>query len=394
MMLLKSIQITENAEHPHSWSVDTLELQNTNLIVGSNSSGKSKVISYIWTLAKLISNSMKFTLFSGDCHATFADGSDTISYTLKYRDSKIIEEKFEKNSEVLMHREAGGFGKIYTESEKKSLSFQTPDSELAVVARKDSSQHAFFEPLHAWAKSVYFYDFGSPLGKQNLVVFVDQKIELDVRNCENVVGIFARGFKNHGKSYVDAIIADMAVLGYFIESIGLAPPTNLIITGFPGTLVCLSVKERDLTDYTGQLDMSRGMFRALSLLVQLNYLKLEGLSAGTIIIDDIGEGLDFNRSCDLIELLMQKTSSSGEQLIMSTNDRFVMNKVPLKAWTILQRSGNAIKPFNYANSTAKFDEFRFTGLNNFDFFAMDFLNGDVEPQDGEGIVHEAIGGIR
>jgi hypothetical protein len=29
--------------------------------------------------------------------------------------------------------------------------------------------------------------------------------------------------------------------------------------------------------------------------------------------------------------------------------------------------------YNYANSRALFDEFKFTGLNNFDFLATDFV---------------------
>jgi hypothetical protein len=29
---------------------------------------------------------------------------------------------------------------------------------------------------------------------------------------------------------------------------------------------------------------------------------------------------------------------------------------------------------NYTNSKATFDNFKFTGLNNFDFLAMDFIN--------------------
>lgn len=57
-----------------------------------------------------------------------------------------------------------------------------------------------------------------------------------------------------------------------------------------------------------------------------------------IVIDDIGERLDYERSCALIELLMSKATTQQVQLIMTTNDRFVMNKVPLEAWTVLHRA--------------------------------------------------------
>ena len=59
---------------------------------------------------------------------------------------------------------------------------------------------------------------------------------------------------------------------------------------------------------------------------------------------------------------------------MATNDRFVMNNVPLECWTVLQREGQKCAVYNYNNSKDFFEEFKFTGLNNFDFFATDFIH--------------------
>jgi hypothetical protein len=42
--------------------------------------------------------------------------------------------------------------------------------------------------------------------------------------------------------------------------------------------------------------------------------------------------------------------SSGLQLMLSTNDRFVMNKVPLKYWHIVQREGTSVSVINQRNS--------------------------------------------
>jgi len=95
-----------------------------------------------------------------------------------------------------------------------------------------------------------------------------------------------------------------------------------------------------------------------------------------VLIDDIGEGLDFDRSCKLIKVLIKKAEESRVQLIMATNDRFVMNVVPLQYWSVLQRHGGGSKVLNYDNARARFDEFKFTGMNNFDFFATDFLSDE------------------
>jgi hypothetical protein len=120
------------------------------------------------------------------------------------------------------------------------------------------------------------------------------------------------------------------------------------------------------------------MFRALAIIIHLNYAILAS-KPSCIVIDDIGEGLDFDHSCKLIDLVRRKALESTAQLIMSTNDRFVMNKVPLREWSVLRRAGGRVAVHNYKNSPRHFEEFEFTGLSNFDFFATDFL--DEEPQE-------------
>ena len=80
-----------------------------------------------------------------------------------------------------------------------------------------------------------------------------------------------------------------------------------------------------------------------------------------------------------IDLLRGKAREFGFQLIMSSNDRFVMNKAPLEEWCVLQRRGNRVRVRNYENSREAFEEFKFTGLGNFDFFATDFLEEEEAP---------------
>ena len=90
------------------------------------------------------------------------------------------------------------------------------------------------------------------------------------------------------------------------------------------------------------------------------------------LIDDIGEGLDYERASNLIKLVIEKAKSNNIQIIMSTNDRFVMNNVPLEYWAIINREGAKVKIFNRNNSNEMFEDFKYTGLNNFDLFSSDF----------------------
>ena len=88
---------------------------------------------------------------------------------------------------------------------------------------------------------------------------------------------------------------------------------------------------------------------------------------------------------DAVQRMRQKAKDSSIQLIMTTNDRFVMNQVPLEDWSVLQRQGSHVRVLNYANSRDLFEEFKFTGLSNFSFLETDFANG---PQAAEVDVHE------
>ena len=107
----------------------------------------------------------------------------------------------------------------------------------------------------------------------------------------------------------------------------------------------------------------------MALLIHVNFAQFKGATS-SVLIDDIGEGLDFDRSCRLIELLREKSKTYNFQLVMATNDKFVMNHVPLDEWTVLQRTSNVVHVRNYENSRVAFDDIRFTGLSNFSFFEM------------------------
>ncbi|MFM7716780.1 MAG: ATP-binding protein, partial [Microcystis sp.] len=87
----------------------------------------------------------------------------------------------------------------------------------------------------------------------------------------------------------------------------ISPPENLDEDS--GNLPkFLYVQEDGLKSVTEQSEISQGMFRALSLFIQINYAILSD-QPSCIIIDDIGEGLDFQRSSAIIKLLIEKAKT-------------------------------------------------------------------------------------
>jgi energy-coupling factor transporter ATP-binding protein EcfA2 len=376
-MKLTLVNYTQFEGTPMEWTLQGLTLGQVNLLVGRNATGKSRCINIISSLAKLLSGQLKEVLSNGTFDVAFEHDGQIMRYVLGHENYRVIREEFFVDGKEHLHRAHGGYGRVFAKeiNDGTMVKFQTPDTELSVVNRRDSVQHPFFEPLHQWAMSARHFEFGKTLGHQRLGVLVkDLQDELNERDTAQVVAICNAGLQQFDARFKEAVIRDMGSVGYELEDVGIRRPATLLVKGLlPGDVVGVAVKERELECWTDQVEMSQGMFRALSVIVQLNYAELAEKPL-CVLVDDVGEGLDFERSCQMIEVLRRKAQRPSVQLIMSTNDKFVMNKVPLEEWSVLQRQGGHVRVRNYTNSKRVFEEFKFTGLSNFDFLATDFVN--------------------
>lgn len=373
-MILKSIRFNQFADTPEAWHLQQFTLGQVNLLVGKNATGKTRALNIIGNLGNLVSGDQKLIYESGDYKAIFNKDGSIIEYVLCFEHTKIFKEELIIDGQVLLNRGDKGEGEIFAVELRRRMKFQTPDNELACVARRDSIQHPFFEDLYQWGKSLRHYYFGTQLGKDHLAIILKDENEetLNLKESNMVVGFFRKGYEKYGEVFTNSILKEMGLIGYQLEEIGLGPMPHLVVKGPLQTPPQgIYIKESDLKGRTYQTDISQGMFRALSLLIQLNFSQLESIPS-CVLIDDIGEGLDYERSTALIRLLIEKAEKSSVQLIMATNDRFVMNNVPLEYWSVIQRVGQICKVFNYENSKKIFDDFTFTGLSNFDFLRTEF----------------------
>jgi energy-coupling factor transporter ATP-binding protein EcfA2 len=384
-MQLDVLRFIEFENQPREWRMEDVSFGSVTLLVGKNASGKSRTLNVIAGLAKLLRGESKPLFESGDYIARFKDAGALLEYRLKIQNGNVILEEFKRDSDLLLKRGPNGVGQIRALKLNQTLEFQTPTTELAAVSRRDNLQHPFFEALNVWANGVRHFQFGTPLGQASLVLQgSDKKTPHDPKDTNAVLKSFQEGEATYGPPFKQGVIDDMGRVGYDLSDVGLRVPQKIQFQGPSlGTAYCLFVKEKRLKSETEQFEMSQGMFRALSVIIQFNYARFSN-TPSCILIDDIGEGLDFDRSISLVELLITQATKSGVQLIMSTNDRFVMNKVPLEYWSIIQRVGSHCRYFNYSNSKAQFEEFKFTGMNNFDFFATDFLGGKTSKNEETG----------
>lgn len=389
-MQLKEIKFSRFKEQPNEWNIEgrpkngdfgqPLTLNNMNLIVGKNASGKSRTIDAIRHIADLLSSDVSLSKLNLLGYGTaeycleFDDEGESIKYYLDFKEGKIIEETLKVNGQYKLHR---GEGTLWYNGINNVLEYQ-PEDDVLAVSKRDKKQHPFLEKLYDWGKKLNLYHFGSQLGKDALlrdINAIKYDEEVDLKDGDEVAEILMKGQHQFGDLFIQSVIDDMKSISYKLEKIETSRLKNLPIHAYG-----LNVKESDLYDITDQREMSQGMFRALSLLIQLNYALLSKIPS-CILIDDIGEGLDFDRSKSLIDLIIEKVKASPVQVIMTTNDRFVMNKVPLEYWSVIQRVPNKALFYNYQNSKETFDEFEYTGLSNFDFLSSEFYIEGFENQE-------------
>ena len=384
-MKLRRFDYSQFEDQPTEWKTVDCTFGDINLIVGRNATGKTKTLNVIRALAELFSEADELKWGEGKFDVEFQDDDSKVLYALEYTNRKIVNEQLIIDGTTFLSRGADGTGVIYFKQLKQEVEFQTSDNRAAVFAKRDSIQHPFLDRLFQWGQGLLRFDFGTPLGRMEIEIRQqpdqdgDLNLDSDSKGIQGVIEKFRIGKRDYGTPFVDAIIADMARIEYELEEIGLAasPEVSVKIQNIPASHEMFYVKESDLNANTFQLHISQGMFRAFSVLIQINYSLLTN-EPSCILIDDIGEGLDFARSSALVNLIIEKVKGTATQLIMTTNDRFIMNSVPLEYWIILERRGGQTIHHNYRNSKEMFEDFELTGLSNFDLFSSNYYlrNGD------------------
>jgi energy-coupling factor transporter ATP-binding protein EcfA2 len=376
-MRLQSLAFCEAKNEPSQWDFECLDLNDVNLIVGMNASGKTRTLNVLHSLAALLAGRRHSSLLSARFIAKFAGPPPSrkpIEYSVVTEPSRVYSERLVIAGKDVLTRSKSGRGSIRAEKltqklVRQMIPFKVPVNQVAVFAKRDSLQHPFLEPLYRWGESVLYLRFGTPMGKAQFFAVESSALKKQQSpDVNNPTVTFLSGVNRFGVSkFVRPIIQDMNAVGFPVTDINVKPPTTIRIQSSLGNVVSLSADESDLTCETDQNSMSDGMFRTLAVLVHIQHALLANPNP-VILIDDIGEGLDYERSNALIKVTRKKAIAKKIQVVMTTNDRHVMNNVPLQEWHVLERKGQSVTFHNYGNSKAVFDEFMFTGMSNFDFF--------------------------
>lgn len=332
--------------------LDMSALKQANLIVGKNASGKTRTINALRSVTSFMqmrhagsykNNGFRTTLSFSEPE----DESWSMDYTFEIADNKVIFEQLNVCGAVLLKRNTKG-GVL------KGESIEPPTDKLTVQVRRDRSAYPEIEKLMEWAESVIV------ISCSNLNPFTSFSGIPDIVNPLSLSDLV----ENLSNSEKKRIIKAANELGYDIQDIAI----QLV-----GDIKFIYVKEKYVRDTIPSLHLSSGMLRVLYLLCFLEYMKHER-KYRLLLIDDLGEGLDYKRATLLGQIVFKECVNEHIQLISSSNDSFLMDVVDISNWQILRREKTKIKALNEDNNSEMFNYFRMTGLSNFDLFSSDFID--------------------
>lgn len=354
-MKIKSLSYIDS-----NWELENLQLGTVNLIVGKNSTGKSRTLQTIDLLVKMITQKRDLN-WGGQWNITFENhkkeeinykfstGAQNRGVTFEKMlvDNNLVlarNKKYKDNIKIKNFISRGQFDFIYP-----------PDGKLIIHTNRDLKKYPFLEDIANWAEQSYGFKFGniSPYSLLN-----QQEYDL-LTAVEDIPTLFL----SLKKSDKEQIIIDFNSIGYNVTDITIQER---------GEYSSINVKEKGVDKFIPHYKLSQGMFRALAVIVYIQYLTTRKRPA-TIIIDDLCEGLDYERATKLGELIFKKCLKNDIQLIATSNDSFLMEVVDLKYWNILIRDGKKVRGINAKSSPEIFENFRFTGLSNFDFFSSSYI---------------------
>lgn len=352
-MIITSFDYQEN-----NWSLTDLSLGGLNLIVGKNAVGKSKTLNSLVRVAKIIRGDLNGLIWGHRCRIVFklAEGDEMV-FSYSINSQKQIEHEFlKKGDEVILERNKGV-------TLLRGEEANPPSDKLCVQSQRDTSNYPEFEAIINWAEQMNGFSFGDLSSFFSFAIpgMFNEQIE------------FSALYEHIKEEKREFVVAKMRELDYDVEKI---EPVNI-----SEKYTIITLIENGVSIPLHSYIMSNGMLRVFCIFSFLAYLSSEE-GAKTLLIDDLGEGLDFGRSKKLSKIVFDYCEKQGIQLIVTSNDNFLMNAVELNKWIILQREKEKVIAISEKTHPELFLRFKRTGLNNFDIFGTDFVSKYLKSQEG------------
>lgn len=329
------------------WSLQELSLNHQNLIVGLNSVGKSRTVSALGQVARFIRGEADASMDDVECSLLLENGN-RLEYSFEIKNGEIQAEILRKDGQQLIMRERF-YATMYNDEQ-----VSPPGGKLLIQVRRDTQRYPEIEEIIKWAEHTSMFVFSNITTSPN-------SLSPYVISNEPLLPLM---FEKIPKEKQNQLLLFMLDLGYQIDKIEEYQKDN-------GTKM-LRLYERGIKRPLTPFELSNGMFRVFCVLLYMIYCSTLS-DVRCLIIDDMGEGLDYMRSTRLGKIMFSYCEENHIQLLATSNDSFLMDAVGLQYWNILQRKGGRVYSLNNKNSKELFELFVRTGLSNFDLLSSNFI---------------------
>ena len=342
------------------WAIREINFSHLNLLVGKNSAGKSRMVSALDRCVDIIMQKLSLDGISQVLvfHLEFkTKASNKIKYVFAISNNKVIYEILKYNDVIHLNRSTGTIY-LLTLANADIKGAKPPVNILLMHSMRDTEKFPFFEEIIEWATNYKIFRFSHLHTYLGLVPLFNIYKSSENENASKLYSLLDDEKKLK-------VLEDINYLGFNLLEI---EATDF---SFSKENKMMLLSEQGLGFKINQLNISQGLYRAISLIIFLYYYSDN--KCRTIVVDDLSEGLDYDRSTKLGKLLLEKFSDSNFQFISTTNDTYLMEVIDIKYWNIIHRKNNIVSSFNYNNCKKAFDNFYSSGLSNADLLSSNYL---------------------
>lgn len=340
-----------------NWNLEKVSFKNLTLLVGASGVGKTQILQTLLRLRSIsrgesVSGTkwdIEFTTINNDVYRWSGEYESKGKSILRFRDPEndekkdipnILNEKLFLNDSIVIDRNTEDIifdgNKTVKLSQEKSVINLLKEEDLISPAYTGFQRIIFSDQVESKKKPQRFNpDF---LTKERILKKysdIDSIREAD----ENIITKLYLA-SNNAKNIMDSIKEKFIDIFPFVTDIKIAPldfedgdDTPSILKEIP----FIQLKEKDVSDWIIQPQISSGMYRTLMHLSEL-HLCPEGT---IILIDEFENSLGIN-CIDELTVDLQTSSQRKLQFIITSHHPYIINQISFKNWKLVSRTGSKV----------------------------------------------------
>ena len=326
------------------WNIENMEFNPMlTLLVGASGVGKTKVLNVIKTLARIAKggsfNGLEWKVeFEQNGHEYVWEGE--FENKAGFGPMNLLGNRYVENGLPIVREMISDNGKVLVDRSSQSILYK--NEELVKLDNTKSivellKGEPLINPIFVGFKQCYLIN--SPdisIQLSNYPLYKDRISQIDImqikqwRSTSPIEKLFV--LRENNLQEFDLIVQKFRDIFPIVEMIDFSLEESVNGLYF----LHLKIKEKNVSTWIEQKDISSGMMRTL---IQIITLALAN-DGDVVMIDEFENGLGVNCINELADLIMEP--EAGIQVVMTSHHPYIINAIPVKDWKILTRNGSDV----------------------------------------------------